>query len=542
MILKHIDSTLLKEMIVNAAVLLESHKEEINALNVFPVPDGDTGTNMSFTMKGAVAEINKTKINGIELMAEALSRGALKGARGNSGVILSQIFRGFYSKIKNKVTVNAKEYAVALNGGVEMAYKAVMKPREGTILTVCKAIAKAATHKAEETSDIIKVMQHAIEEGKAMLLRTPEMLDVLKKAGVVDAGGEGLLLIFRGYLSAMLREEPAADITQYNGSAGAEDLEAYIDNHENINFTYCTELFVINMHKNTTNMDIEVLKHKLNDLGDSLILVGDTELVKIHVHTDEPGKVLEYCTKIGEANEIKIDNMREENRKIKEQNKIVKKNGVVVVTSGIGLADIFNDLGVDVVVEGGQTMNPSTEDLARAIVSTKSENVYVLPNNSNIILAAQHAQQIVDCNVFVLESKSTPQGISAMLSYDPEGGDGMFENMRDALDEIITGQITYAVRDSFYDDLKINKDDIMGIIDGNISIVGNDISKVAKELIEKMLELSEDAEIITIYKGIDISEEQAQNLCDVLSDTYPDFDVDLQNGQQPVYYYILSIE
>ena len=542
--LKHIDGALLKEMIISGALLLERYKEEINAMNVFPVPDGDTGTNMSFTMKGAISQVNQTEVNGIDLMGEALSKGSLKGARGNSGVILSQIFRGFYNGLKGKITINAEELGKALQDGVGTAYKAVMKPREGTILTVARAFAEASIKKAQETDDIIEVMEAAMAYGKEMLAKTPEMLDVLKKAGVVDAGGEGLLLIYQGFISAMKGEEPIGDLSELKFNNESQMYAPIIDDLEELTFGYCTEFFIINLFENVTLEDVDALKTKLSHLGDSIVVVGDTDLVKVHVHTDMPGKILQYALRLGELNQVKIENMREQQKEIHEKKKseAKKKNGVVAITAGDGLAAIFKDLGVDYVVEGGQTMNPSTEDIANAITKVHAENVYVLPNNSNIIMAAQQAANIVDCTVNVILSKTSPQGIASMLSYDPDSDEDMTDDMSDSLHEVITGQITYAVRDSSYDDMEIKEGDIMGMIDGKISIVGKKVAKVAKDLVKKMVEMNEDSEIITIFKGEDTKEPDAKALHAVLEKGYSEHEVDLQVGGQPLYYYIISVE
>ena len=531
-------------MIISGALLLERYKEDINALNVFPVPDGDTGTNMSFTMKGALSQVDIAEVNGIDVMGEAISKGALKGARGNSGVILSQIFRGFYNGLKGKITIDAAELARALYSGAETAYKAVMKPREGTILTVAKAFAVACEKKAKETDDIIEVMEAGMAYGKEILAKTPEMLDVLKKAGVVDAGGEGLLLIYRGFISAMKGEEPAGDLSELQVDNKAQIYEPIIDDLDEITFGYCTEFFIINLFENVTLEDIDALKTKISQLGDSIVVVGDTDLVKIHVHTDMPGKVLQYALRLGELNGIKIENMREQNREVVEKKKKQpkKKNAVVAVTAGDGLAAIFKDLGVSYVVEGGQTMNPSTDDIAKAITKVHAENVYVLPNNSNIIMAAQQTAGIVDCKVHVIPSKTSPQGIAAMLAYDPDSESDMAEPMTESMQDVITGQITYAVRDSSYDDMEIKEGDIMGMIDGKISVVGRKVPDVAKELVEKMVALNEDAEIITVFKGEDIKDSTAGTLHKALEKLYPDFEVDLQTGGQPLYYYIISVE
>jgi len=542
--LKNIDGALLKEMIINGALLLERYKEDINALNVFPVPDGDTGTNMSFTMKGAINQVNLTEVNGIDLMGEALSKGALKGARGNSGVILSQIFRGFYNGLKGKITINAMDLGNALQGGVETAYKAVMKPREGTILTVARAFADAGLKKAKETDDVIEVMEAGMKYGKEILAKTPDMLDVLKKAGVVDAGGEGLLLIYQGFISAMKGEEPVGDLSEIVAESKQQMYEPIIDDYEEITFGYCTEFFIINLFDNVTLEDVDALKTKLGKMGDSIVVVGDTDLVKIHIHTDMPGKVLQYALRLGALDGIKIENMREQNKEIvdKKKEEPKKKNGVVAVTAGDGLAAIFKDLGVDHVVEGGQTMNPSTEDIGKAITRVHAENVYVLPNNSNIIMAAQQAAHIVDCKVHVISSKTTPQGIAAMLAYDPESENDMTDDMNSSFEDVITGQVTYAVRDSSYDDMEIKEGDIMGMIDGKISVVGKDIKKVSEELIEKMVKENEDAEIITIFAGEDVKEPDAQILCKAIEKNYTEHEVDLQSGGQPLYYYIISVE
>ena len=531
-------------MIVSGALLLERYKEDINALNVFPVPDGDTGTNMSFTMKGAINQVNQAEINGIDVMGEALSRGSLKGARGNSGVILSQVFRGFYTGLKGKITIDAKELGQALQYGVETAYKAVMKPREGTILTVARAFADEAQKKAKETDDIIEVMEAAMKYGKEILAKTPDMLDVLKKAGVVDAGGEGLLLIYQGFISAMKGEEPVGDLSELTVDSKAQMFEPIIDDLDEITFGYCTEFFIINLFENVTLEDIDAFKTKISKLGDSIVVVGDTDLVKIHVHTDMPGKVLQYALNLGELDKIKIENMREQNREVlkKKNNTPKKKNGVVAVTAGDGMAAIFKDLGVDYVVEGGQTMNPSTDDIAKAITKVHAENVYVLPNNSNIIMAAQQSASIVSCKVHVIPSKTSPQGIAAMLAYDPENTGNMTDDMTASMEDVITGQVTYAVRDSSYDDMEIKEGDIMGMIDGKISVVGKKVPDVTKKLIEKMTEMNEDAEIITVFKGEDIKDSQAQTLLKALEEKYGDYEIDLQNGGQPLYYYIISVE
>ena len=546
MILNRIDGALLKEMVTNGAILLERKKEEVNALNVFPVPDGDTGTNMSLTIKSAVTEMANAEVNGVSTMAEALSRGALKGARGNSGVILSQLFRGFYTKMKSHEVVDAKVFAEALQGGVDMAYKAVMKPREGTILTVSRAVAEAAVDAASQSEDIIEVMRMALKYGHEMLLKTPDMLDVLKQANVVDAGGQGLLLIYEGYLAAISGEEPVGDITELGAVQTAAVTSMSTIDEEDITFGYCTEFFITNLYKNVGDQDVDRLKNRCNMLGDSVVVVGDHDLVKIHVHTDMPGKILQYALRLGELSNIKIDNMREQHRSILNEEPAKptepkKHSAVVSVAAGTGFASIFRDLGVDHVVEGGQTMNPSTDDIADAIQKAHAENVFVLPNNSNIIMAAQQAGEIVDSNVYVINTKTVSQGITAMLEYQPEGEpEGVQSAMEEAKSFVTTGQITFAVRDSNFDGQEIKEGDIIGLIDGKIAVVGNAIDTVGRELVDKMMH--EDAEIITVYRGEDTKEADGEAFAESVQDKYDDCDVEIQYGGQPLYYYIISVE
>lgn len=546
MILEKIDGALLKEMVVNGAILLDRQKEEVNALNVFPVPDGDTGINMSMTIQSAVGEMAKADVDGVGTMAEALSRGALKGARGNSGVILSQLFRGFYQSMKDKQVVDAKEFANALSMGVDMAYKAVMKPREGTVLTVSRAVAEAAVREAQKSNDIISIMRKALDYGKEILLKTPDMLDVLKQAGVVDAGGQGLLLIYEGYYSAISGEEPLGDIAEFENTLITKVASAAAMSEEEITFGYCTEFFIINMFDNVTDEDIERLKRRYSLIGDSLVVVGDQDMLKVHVHSDMPGKVLQYAMRLGELSNIKIDNMRYQhssllNEDLNKSKAPKKEFGVVAVAAGEGLEVIFKDLGVDKVVMGGQTMNPSTDDIAAAVREVNANHVFVLPNNPNIILAARQAAEMVDSEVHVIESKTIPQGITAMLEFNPSAGaDEVAQAMTGVLGNVSTGQVTYAVRDSSFDGKEIKQGDIMGIMDGKIAVVGSDVNDVAKELLDAMY--SESSEIMTIYYGQDVKEEQASELYDRASSQYDGCDVDLQYGGQPLYYYILSVE
>ncbi|MCK5129051.1 MAG: DAK2 domain-containing protein [Clostridiales bacterium] len=548
--IEKINGALFKEMVLNGAILLARSKDELNDLNVFPVPDGDTGTNMLLTIKSAVKEMSQIDSDDISLMGEALSRGSLKGARGNSGVILSQIFRGFYSVIQGKKEITAIDLADGLDKGVATAYRAVMKPREGTILTVSRAVAEGAIEAKDDTDDIIEVMERALSDGEDMLERTPDMLDVLKQAGVVDAGGAGLLVIYRGYLSALRGEKPLGtmdDVVKESekpivSAASAMDME--------IEFGYCTEFFVNELKENINDDDVDRFTNKLQQIGDSVVVVHDVGMIKTHVHSEMPGKVLQYAMKLGTLSDIKIENMREQHNSLhfetkeveqKEKQKEKTNSEVVTVAAGTGLAAVFVDLGATQFVEGGQTMNPSTEDLLEAINKANADNVIILPNNSNIIMAAQQAAEIAECNVQVIPTKTIPQGVAAMLGYDLNAEiDTNAKNMESMIDDVITGQVTYAVRNSTFDGQKIKKDDIMGLVDGKISIVCNDVHECVTSTLEKMMH--DDAEIITLFYGSDTTEENATKLSEELSEKYPDADVEVYFGGQPLYYYIISVE
>ena len=551
-----IDGGLLKEMIHNGLMLLERNKKAVDALNVFPVPDGDTGTNMSLTLRSAAKEVEKTQSNSAGEVAEAMSRGALKGARGNSGVILSQLFRGFYKGVQGKTELVPADMAAAFRGGVEMAYKAVMKPREGTVLTVSRGFADAAIASAERQgteADMILMMEEALAAGQAMLERTPEMLDVLKQAGVVDAGGKGLLIIYEGWLGALRGEEveggPEEDAPsvpqEQDQAAGEEALSAAAGSLQEITFGYCTEFIVTHLKENVSEEDVDRLKGRLSIIGDSLVVVGDESVIKVHVHTNMPGKALQYALRLGELSNIKIDNMREQHRslvvKAAETAPAPRKPyGMVTVAAGKGIRAIFKDLHVEGFVEGGQTMNPSTEDILEAVKALNADCVYVLPNNSNIIMAARQAAELAECEVHVIPTKTVPQGLAAVLAFNPDAdGQQNEQEMTEAISTVKTGQVTFAVRDSNFDGLDIHKDDIMGMNEGKIEVLGASIQKVTLELVEKM---RTDEEIITLYYGQDVSEDEALALRDDLRERYPDCDVEAHNAGQPLYYYILSLE
>ncbi len=543
----NIDGAILKEMVLNGAMMLARKKNELNDLNVFPVPDGDTGTNMLLTVKSAVKEMSAVEGTNISKMGEALSRGALKGARGNSGVILSQIFRGFFQGIQGKESINGKEFAHAIDSSVATAYRAVMKPREGTILTVSRACAEGAKKCAETTDDILEIMEQTIAEGEDMLERTPEMLEVLKQAGVVDAGGAGLLVIYRGFLSTLRGEKPLGtfeDIIQ--ADTKSENHSAAAMSEMEIEFGYCTEFFITDINENVSDDDVSRLTNRLELIGDSVVVVHDVGIVKVHVHSEMPGKVLQYAMRLGSLSDVKIENMREQHSElhdysVKEVKKERTKSEVVCVAAGEGLAAVFKDLGAAFLVEGGQTMNPSTEDILAAIQKANADNVIVLPNNSNIIMASQQAAEIAECEVRVVPTKTIPQGVAAMLGYDPLNDiDTNESNMQGMMEGVSTGQITYAVRDSKFGGKKIKEGDIMGISDGTIKVVGKDVHECALKLTVDMM--NEDAEIVTLYYGKDTKEEDANSLAEELSKKYEDVDFEVYYGGQPIYYYIISVE
>ncbi|SES74147.1 DAK2 domain-containing protein [Anaerobranca gottschalkii] len=539
---KSIDGTLLKNMLIAGGQALSLRKSEVDSLNVFPVPDGDTGTNMNLTMTSAINEIKKVNSNKVKDVVKALAMGSLMGARGNSGVILSQLFRGFSKVLETKDQITPLDFALGLNEGVKTAYKAVLKPVEGTILTVSKYAAKAALMEAKQGSDLVKVMEKALEQGEITLKQTPEMLPVLKQAGVVDSGGKGLLVIYEGWLK-FLKGEEIGDITQAD-----EGIVDFVDEHpldpKEIKFAYCTEFIIFG-----NKLDPDKIRNELVDLGDSLLAVGMEDMVKVHIHTNNPGKVLEVGTKWGSLKGIKIDNMllqTEELREVKH-NKVEnlgpkKEVGVIAVAAGEGLKEIFISMGVDYVIEGGQTMNPSTEDFLKAMESVNADSFILLPNNSNIVLAAQQAEKIATKPTKVVRSKTIPQGIAALLNYQSEGIplEELYQMMEEAITNVKSGQVTFAVRDSKFNDLEIKEGNILGIAENKIEVIGQDVEETTLRLLDKLI--TEDSEIVTIFYGEDISKEQGEKLIDTIMEQYDNVEVELHYGGQPLYYYLISVE
>ncbi len=538
-----LDGKLLREMILGAAAILEQNKDALDAMNVFPVPDGDTGTNMSLTMITAAKEVAQTgEEPDVAAVMNALSLGALKGARGNSGVILSQIFAGFVSAILTaEGDINAKTMAEAFAMGVEYAYKAVMKPKEGTILTVAKSVAQAAEVFAKRSDDVRKQMEYCIKEGEATLKQTPEMLPVLKEAGVVDAGGAGYLVLLMGF-KAVLDGEKVDSAGMLGGDAISDFTDMKINSE--IEFGYCTEFFVKNLRPDATGHDIDAFRSRLSQIGDCVLVVGDVSLVKTHVHTNQPGEALQYALELGELSQIKIDNMREQHREITTMDDVAQEQkavAVVEVVSGAGIRDILADWQVDGFVEGGQSMNPSTHDILTVIESCNAKSVIVLPNNKNIILAAEQAADLSKREVFVVCSKSLPQGIAAAVAYDPEAGaEENVARMEKAIAGVKTGQITNAVRETKINGTLIKAGDVIGIAEGSIVSSGADTKEVALGLMAALT--NEDSEIIAIYYGEGVAEEQANELRDAVDREYPSCDTELMYGGQPVYQYLISVE
>ncbi len=542
-----IDGQLLKEMLLSGAYELDNNKAMVNSLNVFPVPDGDTGTNMSATMASAASEINQVKTISLQSIGNALAMGSLMGARGNSGVILSQLLRGFSKHLKGKESINTEEFAFALKEGVATAYRAVMKPTEGTILTVAREAAEAADSIAKEEKDIYTFLKKVIEAAEDTLSRTPDMLPVLKQAGVVDAGGKGLTIIYEGMLKRLesgviteKKEQPAVN-AEPSQSTSYDDIDT-----SNIKFGYCTEFFI-----KTNNGDPDKLKDTIKEYGDSIAVVGMDTLIKVHIHTNSPGTVLNEAMKLGELSKIKIDNMREQHRSLSDgateepkeetQSSQQKEYGIITVAMGDGISNIFKDLGVDVIIEGGQTMNPSTQDILEAVDKINARNIVILPNNGNIIMAAQQARDISKKNVHVVPTKSIPQGITAVIALNPElSPQENVDEMTNAISSVKTGQVTYAVRDTVVNDVEIKEGNIIGMYNGKLVKSGPELGNVTRELLEKMID--DESELVTILYGEDASEESAQELAGYLEEQYPDCEVSINYGGQPLYYYILSVE
>ncbi len=562
MVIKTIDASTLKKMFLAGAANIEVNKERINELNVFPVPDGDTGTNMTLTIMSAVKEVNNLANPTMEELAKAISGGSLRGARGNSGVILSQLLRGFTKEIKDYSEINVTVMTNAFQKAVETAYRAVMKPKEGTILTVARGAAEKAAELVSQTDDLVYFSQVILAHMEEVLEKTPELLPVLKEAGVVDSGGQGLVEIVRGAYDALIgKEVKLSDITAKPVVTGGTTRERI--STDDIKFGYCTE-FIVVLEKEYNNADEEALKKYFESIGDSLVLVSDDEVVKVHVHTNDPGLAIQKGLSYGSLTSIKIDNMREEHnervilnaeQKAKEQKdegvkeskpqleqKPRKKVGFIAVSMGEGLDEIFTGLGVDYIIKGGQTMNPSTEDMLNAISEVNADNIYILPNNSNIILAAEQAVKLTkDKNIFVIPSKNIPQGITAVINfvYDKSPEENA-ARMTEEMKKVKSGQVTYAVRDTSFDGKEIKQGNIMGIGDSSIKSVGTDIKQTTLELVNSLID--ESSELISLYYGEEISEEDAQELADELTEQYPDMDIEVHYGGQPIYYYVLSVE
>ena len=548
MFITSIDGALLKKMFLAGAANLDSKKEWINELNVFPVPDGDTGTNMSLTIMSAAKEVNNLTDDSFESICKAISSGSLRGARGNSGVILSQLFRGFTKEVKEVTSIDAKVIARAFERAVETAYKAVMKPKEGTILTVAKGVAQKASEVASKTDDLDTIFKEAIEYGDYVLSQTPEMLPVLKQAGVVDSGGQGLMVVLKGAYDAFLGKE-----IKFNEELPKTNVNVELSATEevDIKFGYCTE-FIIMLEKQFGAKDEQEFKAYLESIGDSIVCVADDEIVKIHVHTNDPGLAIQKALTYGSLTRMKIDNMREEHQEklIKDAEKLAaekakmphKDVGFISVSIGEGVNEIFKGLGVDYIIEGGQTMNPSTEDMLNAIDNVNADVIYILPNNKNIILAANQAQSLVeDKKIVVIPSKTIPQGITALINYvADETVENNTNNMIEGMSVVKTGQVTYAVRDTELDGKVIKENDIMGIGDNGIISVTQDIKQTTVEMLKELID--ENSEIVSIYYGAEVTEEDANAIADEISAFNSDVDVEVNYGGQPIYYYVVSVE
>lgn len=545
--MKNISGKVFRKMILNGAKLIDVNKEHVDALNVFPVPDGDTGTNMSLTMLSAAKEVAACQSNNLNDLCDCVGKGALRGARGNSGVILSQILKGFVSAISGSESITSRNFAKGLVKGTEVAYIAVTKPKEGTILTVVKAMSDFATKNYKKCPSVDELIKETIEAGEEALKMTPELLPILKKAGVVDAGGRGLLIIFQGFYNVLVGVEEAdlefSDTVESDKSSKySEEAHFDIEDLSDIEFAYCTEFFIINLNKWTTEADIDRFREKLMTIGDCVLVIGDLSMVKVHVHSNQPGVVLTAALELGELDRLKIENMLEQNRAImQKRQEELKPFGLVTVCAGDGLSNIFKDLLVDTVIEGGQTMNPSAEDIARACDHICTENVFVFPNNKNIILAAEQAKNLSKRNIIIIPTVNVPQGLSAVLAFNPEDTlDNNVENMTDAIKSVKAGMVTYAVRSTCINDMQLNEGDIIGVDAKTIVAKGNEVSGVTTELVDKMM--NSDVSNITLYFGNDVKEEDATKVADELSQKYKKCDVDIHYGGQPLYYYIVSLE
>ena len=554
MAVKTINTELFRKMFLAGAANLEAKKEFINELNVFPVPDGDTGTNMTLTIMSAAKEVQSLENADMLTIAKAISSGSLRGARGNSGVILSQLLRGFTKEIREHKEIDAVILAKACERATATAYKAVMKPKEGTILTVAKGISRKAEELAETTEDLEVFIPEVIKYAEEVLAQTPEMLPVLKEAGVVDYGGQGLLEVIHGAYDAFLGKE--IDYAAIEASGGTKMVKPSQQAEADIKFGYCTE-FIIMTEKEFTDKNEAEFKAYLESIGDSIVCVADDDIVKIHVHTNDPGLAIQKALTYGQLSRMKIDNMREEHQEklIKDAEKAAaqqasekkkkeprKPVGFIAVSIGEGMNGIFRELGADYIIEGGQTMNPSTDDMLSAIDEVNADHIFILPNNKNIILAANQAQSLTDDkDIIVIPTKTVPQGITAIISYMPEADvDTNIEALEEAIKNVKTGQVTYAVRDTHIDDKEIHEGDIMGIGDRGILAVGQSVEETTKEMLAQLVD--EESELISLYFGQDVLEEDAENFAQEVEELYPDVDVDVHMGGQPIYYYVLSVE
>ena len=549
--MEKINGLVLAEMIDLGSKNLAKNAEKINALNVFPVPDGDTGTNMNLSMSSGAKETAANVVENIGELGKSFSKGLLMGARGNSGVILSQLFRGMSQYIADKKEVNAKEFAEAIQNGVSIAYKAIIKPVEGTILTVAREAAEAGLKAAENTTSVVEVMEAIYAEAQASLKRTPELLPILKEVGVVDSGGQGLVCVYQGFVAALKGEK----------IEGLEAVETNLvdmqfeDNHdmdfmnpEDIVYGFCTE-FTVRLDKEKKEFNEDKFREDMSKFGDSLLVISDSEFVKIHVHTETPGDVFNYGQQYGELIKIKSDNMREQHREVlKKQEakqttapKELKEQAMISISMGAGLSKVLTSMGVDYIVEGGQTMNPSTEDIMKAIKEVNAKNIFIFPNNKNIQLAAKQAAELAEENVFVIESKTAPQGLAAVMVFNPQASaEENFANMQEVLSTVSTLEVTHAVRDTNIEGVEIKKDEFMGIRNGKIVVSNLSLNTVLEELLEKSLD--EDSEIVTLYLGEESTEEYTDFLEQLIEEKYPDVEVELIESGQPVYPYIIGVE
>ena len=549
--MEKINGLVLAEMIDLGSKNLAKNAEKINALNVFPVPDGDTGTNMNLSMSSGAKETAANVVENIGELGKSFSKGLLMGARGNSGVILSQLFRGMSQYIADKKEVNAKEFAEAIQNGVSIAYKAIIKPVEGTILTVAREAAEAGLKAAENTTSVVEVMEAIYAEAQASLKRTPELLPILKEVGVVDSGGQGLVCVYQGFVAALKGEKIEgleAVETNLVDMQFEDDHDMDFMNPEDIVYGFCTE-FTVRLDKEKKEFNEDKFREDMSKFGDSLLVISDSEYVKIHVHTETPGDVFNYGQQYGELIKIKSDNMREQHREVlrKQEAKQVtapkelKEQAMISISMGAGLSKVLTSMGVDYIVEGGQTMNPSTEDIMKAIKEVNAKNIFIFPNNKNIQLAAKQAAELAEENVFVVESKTAPQGLAAVMVYNPQAAaEENFANMQEVLSTVSTLEVTHAVRDTNIEGVEIKKDEFMGIRNGKIVVSNLSLNTVLEELLEKSLD--EDSEIVTLYLGEESTEEYTDFLEQLIEEKYPDVEVELIESGQPVYPYIIGVE